>query len=63
MTLQELNAELRRVNMEVLVKTLTQWSDEETEPMIRGDRWCEGYAVGYNQARQLIKDLIENSNL
>lgn len=60
MTIQELNAELRRVNLECLVEALTKWSDEETEIMFRGDKWSEGYAEGQNNAKKLIKDLLKN---
>jgi hypothetical protein len=59
MTVQELNAELRRVRLETLIESLTEWAAEETNPVC-GDRWCEGFAAGHNSAKGLIKDLLEN---
>ena len=59
MTTQELNAELRRVRLEALIESLTVWAAEETEPVYE-DEWCEGFAAGYNNAKGLIKDLLEN---
>lgn len=61
MTVQELNAELRRINLEVLFETLTKWSAEETEE-VYSDRWCEGFAAGQNHAKEFIKNLLENVN-
>lgn len=61
MTIQEINAELRRVNLEVLVETLTKWSADKTEA-VYNDRWCEGFTAGENHAKELIKDLLENIN-
>lgn len=58
MTVQELNSELRRIKLECLVETLTEWSAEESEEMY-DDRWCEGFIAGQNQAKKLIKDLLE----
>lgn len=58
MTVQELNAELRRIRLEALVESLTEWATEETEPAHEGD-WCEGFAAGNNSAKKLIKDLLE----
>ena len=60
MTIQELNAELRRANLECLVEALTKWSDEETENMSPGYKWCDGYVEGQNDAKKLIKDLLKN---
>lgn len=61
MTIQELNAELRRVNLEVLYETLQKWSGEETEAMYN-DKWCEGFIAGQNHAKQFVKELLENTN-
>lgn len=58
MTLQELNAELRRNRLETLVETLTEWSAEETTSVAETD-WCDGFAAGNNSAKKLIKDLLE----
>jgi hypothetical protein len=58
MTMEELKAELRQSRLESLVKTLTKWANEETE-VVQGDRWCEGYAEGYNRAKKLIRDLLD----
>ena len=61
MTIQEMQAELRRVNLEVLYEILQKWSSEETEA-VGNDKWCEGFTAGQNHAKQLVKELLENTN-